>query len=73
MLLIIAFAASSIAADPPHQDATSTPLMSILSHSAPPMSLRSPWLWDWADLGPSTAVQILDDPGRPENPGESEH
>ncbi|HTR82716.1 MAG TPA: hypothetical protein VMM58_13895 [Bacteroidota bacterium] len=30
-------------------------------------------LWDWKDLGPATAVQILDDPGVPENPGESEH
>ena len=30
-------------------------------------------LQDWADLGPATAVQILDDPGIPENPGESEH
>jgi hypothetical protein len=30
-------------------------------------------LWDWATLGPATAVQILDDPGVPENPGESEH
>lgn len=30
-------------------------------------------LWDWADLGPATAVQVLDDPGIPENPGESEH
>ena len=30
-------------------------------------------LRDWADLGPATAVQILDDPGIPENPGESEH
>ena len=30
-------------------------------------------LWDWANLGPATAVQILDDPGIPENPGESEH
>ncbi len=30
-------------------------------------------LWDWKDLGPATAVQILDDPGIPENPGESEH
>lgn len=28
---------------------------------------------DWANLGPATAVQILDDPGIPENPGESEH
>jgi hypothetical protein len=28
---------------------------------------------DWASLGPATAVQILDDPGIPENPGESEH
>ncbi len=26
-------------------------------------------LEDWADLGPATAVQILDDPGVPENPG----
>jgi outer membrane protein assembly factor BamB len=25
---------------------------------------------DWKDLGPATAVQILDDPGIPENPGE---
>jgi hypothetical protein len=30
-------------------------------------------LKDFADLGPATAVQILDDPGIPENPGESEH
>ena len=28
---------------------------------------------DWANLGPATGVQILDDPGIPENPGESEH
>lgn len=30
-------------------------------------------LQDWENLGPATAVQILDDPGIPENPGESEH
>ena len=30
-------------------------------------------LQDWKELGPATAVQILDDPGVPENPGESEH
>jgi len=30
-------------------------------------------LQDWSALGPATAVQILDDPGIPENPGESEH
>ena len=30
-------------------------------------------LWDYSTLGPATAVQILDDPGIPENPGESEH
>lgn len=30
-------------------------------------------LQDWRNLGPATAVQILDDPGVPENPGESEH
>jgi len=30
-------------------------------------------LQDWKDLGSATAVQILDDPGIPENPGESEH
>jgi len=30
-------------------------------------------LEDWQDLGPATAVQILDDPGIPEIPGESEH
>lgn len=28
---------------------------------------------DWVNLGPASAVQILDDPGIPENPGESEH
>jgi len=30
-------------------------------------------LQDWQDLGDATAVQVLDDPGIPENPGESEH
>jgi len=30
-------------------------------------------LQDFNTLGPATAVQILDDPGLPENPGESEH
>jgi hypothetical protein len=30
-------------------------------------------LQDWQALGDATAVQILDDPGRPEVPGESEH
>jgi len=30
-------------------------------------------LWDWADLGPATAVQVLDDPGTPEKPGDSQH
>lgn len=30
-------------------------------------------LKDWEHLGPATAVQILEDPGVPENPGESEH
>jgi hypothetical protein len=30
-------------------------------------------LQDWTDFGPATAVQILDDPGIPENPGDSEH
>ena len=30
-------------------------------------------LEDYADLGPATAVQVLDDPGVPENPGDSEH
>jgi hypothetical protein len=30
-------------------------------------------LQDWKDLGPASAVQILDDPGIPEIPGESEH
>src|SRR6202142_2537873 len=27
-------------------------------------------LQDWSQLGPATAVQVLDDPGVPENPGE---
>jgi hypothetical protein len=30
-------------------------------------------LRDWANFGPATAVQILDDPGIPEVPGQSEH
>jgi outer membrane protein assembly factor BamB len=30
-------------------------------------------LQDWKDLGSASAVQVLDDPGIPENPGESEH
>jgi len=30
-------------------------------------------LQDWQDVGDATAVQILDDPGVPENPGESLH
>jgi hypothetical protein len=30
-------------------------------------------LEDWKTLGPATAVQILDDPGIPEVPGQSEH
>jgi hypothetical protein len=30
-------------------------------------------LQDWTNLGPATAVQILDDPGFPENPGDSQH
>ena len=30
-------------------------------------------LRDWVNFGGSTAIQILDDPGIPENPGESEH
>lgn len=30
-------------------------------------------LQDWKTLGPATAVQILDDPGIPEIPGQSEH
>ncbi len=30
-------------------------------------------LQDWQTLGPATAVQVLDDPGTPETPGESEH
>ena len=29
-------------------------------------------LYDWAHVGPATAVQVLDDPGVPENPGETE-
>jgi hypothetical protein len=30
-------------------------------------------LRDWANFGPATAVQILDEPGIPEEPGESQH
>lgn len=30
-------------------------------------------LWDWKNFGPATGVQILDDPGIPEKPGQSEH
>ena len=30
-------------------------------------------LQDWQDFGPATAVQVLDEPGRPERPGDSQH
>jgi len=30
-------------------------------------------LWDYRELGPASAVQVLDEPGVPEIPGESEH
>jgi hypothetical protein len=30
-------------------------------------------LWDWKNFGPATAVQILDEPGIPETPGQSQH
>jgi hypothetical protein len=30
-------------------------------------------LQDWTNFGPATAVQVLDDPGIPEDPGQSEH
>jgi hypothetical protein len=30
-------------------------------------------LQDWANLGPATAAQLLDEPGIPENPGELQH
>jgi hypothetical protein len=30
-------------------------------------------LQDWKEIGDATAVQILDDPGIPENPGDSLH
>ena len=30
-------------------------------------------LQDWKDLGPATAVQVLDEPGIPERPGDSMH
>jgi len=30
-------------------------------------------LQDWKDFGPGTAVQVLDDPGIPEHPGDSQH
>jgi hypothetical protein len=30
-------------------------------------------LRDWANLGPATAVQILDDPGIPEKARQSQH
>jgi hypothetical protein len=30
-------------------------------------------LQDWQDLGPATAVQMLDEPGKPEKPSESQH
>ena len=30
-------------------------------------------LRDWANFGPATAVQILDEPGIPEKPGQSQH
>jgi hypothetical protein len=30
-------------------------------------------LEDWANFGPATAIQVLDDPGVPEKPGKSQH
>ena len=27
-------------------------------------------MYDWNDFGPATAIQVLDDPGVPENPGD---
>jgi hypothetical protein len=30
-------------------------------------------LQDWTDFGPASGVQFLDDPGIPEDPGQSEH
>jgi hypothetical protein len=30
-------------------------------------------LWDWSNFGPATAVQILDEPGIPDKPGQSQH
>jgi hypothetical protein len=30
-------------------------------------------LKDWANFGPATAVQVLDDSGIPENPGQLQH
>ncbi|MDR3715171.1 MAG: hypothetical protein P4L51_20345, partial [Puia sp.] len=30
-------------------------------------------LQDWIDFGPATAVQVLDEPGIPEHPGDSQH
>jgi len=30
-------------------------------------------LQDWVDLGPATAVQVLDEPGKSERPGDSQH
>ena len=30
-------------------------------------------LQNWKTVGPASAVQVLDDPGIPETPGESEH
>jgi hypothetical protein len=30
-------------------------------------------LQDWANFGPATGVQMLDEPGMPENPGDSQH
>jgi len=30
-------------------------------------------LWDWKNIGDATALQVLDDPGIPEIPGQSEH
>jgi len=44
--------------------------------SSLPSPLRKKVVWvlqDWSVLGPATAVQVLDDPGIPEEPGQSEH
>ena len=56
--------------EPAYLDAMGRNLYSAMADADP----KAVWvLQDWTHFGPASAVQVLDDPGIPEKPGESEH